>query len=326
MTKYVSSLCEFLPMKIKASHGYHYVKPSKKNNNSVDSGAESDEKKFNLSDKNRNWPLMARIEYLAMKASFHKLLTAPNGGYFTPVSQSRLQQVAEIVESDILSDTALRKNNYLYRAVKKGPVSINFIKGLRSKALPSSNNIALALALFGEHSDFEVSTCGKYVKRLKPFGQELLDLQEPKQKQFVVAINLQDTYVKNPEFLKKMVSFEGIPAIHVEIFSDNIPSNVKNFAKTIPDFGKTICAVLKYEDEHKAMKAAALIQKRKAVNGLTAAHLGKSVRKNLYGKKYDACSLSTSSESSGRSSIVKEYKKFNIGTKVQQRVLIKLGH
>merc|ERR1712117_463441 len=97
----------------------------------------------------------------------------------------------------------------------------------------------------------------------------------------------------------------------------SIPNNAKNFAKTIPDFGRTVCAVLKYEDECKAKKAAALIQEKKAVNGLTAAHLGKNVRKNLYGRKYDSCSLSSNSSSSERSSLLKEYQKKLKGTKVQ---------
>merc|ERR1712110_1346462 len=233
--------------------------------------------------------------------------------------------VAGLVETKILSDEGLKKNNYLFRSIQKGWVSIRFIKGLKTKILPNSNDIALAL--FGESSDFEVSRDGKYVRRLKPFGPELLDYMNAKQKDSIIIINLPELYDNNRDFLRSVLTFNELTPIEIDIFTRQVPISAKNFTRIIPDLGRSLCAIVKYENEEKAKRAAGMISERKSVNGLTAAHLGKNVRKNLYRPKVDCCSLSATSSSdeskeSGRGSIYREYQRSIVGTRVQQKVLI----
>merc|ERR1712048_932127 len=61
-----------------------------------------------------------------------------------------------------------------------------------------------------------------------------------------------------------------------------IPSDLRNYATQVPDIGKSLCAVVDFEQSDAALQAVRCLKEKLVESGMRLALLGPRVRRTLY--------------------------------------------
>ena len=115
-------------------------------------------------------------ETKASKVALSRHSIGPDGEYFVSPDTNFLKNLAQFIQDQVFSNEGLKKDRYLLQQIvqkKYGWISLKFLSGLRKVKQLTKNwrVIALALALYHNSRELEVSSCGTKVRRITSMVQ-----------------------------------------------------------------------------------------------------------------------------------------------------------
>ena len=216
-------------------------------------------------------------------------ITAPDDTIVTAPSDDTLNYLAQFIETDILSDTGLLRDKYLFEQInekKTGWIRIRFISSLRRVKQKCKDWRVVAIALAGiKGKTLEVSECGQKVRRLTPIDVCVYQKHAANQKEKtkIIVIKIPQQALMNGDFIKHLVSCKdnNVEPTGIEVIFPGEPMSkyLNSYAVHIPDIGKTICAAVEYDSEDSARQAVKHINGRYTT--MRSAVLGNKVKRIL---------------------------------------------
>lgn len=180
-----------------------------------------------------------------------------------------------------LSDEYLSKDKYLLRQIRcksEGYISIKLMTSFKKVKKLSRDWRVVRYALM-QSDKLVISPEGYRVRRNSALPEAL---RKPRLLSSVVAIRIPDCY-NSVEAITGLFRQHGeIDLVRLLRPGKDIPSDLRNYATQVPDIGKSLCAVVDFEESEAALTAVRLLKETVQDTGMRLALLGPRVRRTLY--------------------------------------------
>jgi hypothetical protein len=180
-----------------------------------------------------------------------------------------------------LSDEYLAKDKYLLRQIRcksEGYISIKLMTSFKKvkKLTRDWRSVRFALE---QSPNLIVSPEGFRVKRATDLPE---NLRKPRLLSQVVTIRLTEELSTVDAITNLFAKYGEIGVVRILKPGKEIPSDLRNYATQVPDIGKTMCAVVEFEQSESALQAVRLLKDEMVENKMRLALLGPRVRRTLY--------------------------------------------
>merc|ERR1711920_559287 len=127
--------------------------------------------------------------------------------------------------------------------------------------------------------NLEISPEGFRVKRASTLPDAL---RKPRLLSSVVSIRLPLEYQSVDAITQLFSKYGEIGLVRLLKPGKEIPSDLRNYATQVPDIGKSLCAVVDFEQSDAALQAVRCLKEKLVESGMRLALLGPRVRRTLY--------------------------------------------
>ena len=180
-----------------------------------------------------------------------------------------------------LSDEYLAKDKYLLRQIRcksEGYISIKLMTSFKKVKKLTRDWRAVRYALL-KSKNLEISPEGFRVKRASALPDAL---RKPRLLSSVVSIRLPLEYQSVDAITQLFSKYGEIGLVRLLKPGKEIPSDLRNYATQVPDIGKSLCAVVDFEQSDAALQAVRCLKEKLMESGMRLALLGPRVRRTLY--------------------------------------------
>lgn len=197
-----------------------------------------------------------------------------------PQPDAQLQKKIVDLMEFYFSDEYLKDDKYLIRTLrsKTGYMSIKLMcsyKRIKKLRIQDWRTVREALMT---SKKLIVSPDGNRVKRADPLPDTL---QKQRLLYSVIAVRLTDEY-RNVDALTKLFGqFGEVGLVRLIKPGSNIPFDLKNYATQIDDIGKSLCAVIEYDDPESSASAVRELKIKFCESQMRVAFLGPGVKRAL---------------------------------------------
>jgi len=190
------------------------------------------------------------------------------------------KKLIELIEF-YLSDEYLAKDKYLLRQIRcksEGYISIKLMTSFKKVKKLTRDWRSVRFALL-QSPNLIVSPEGFRVKRATQLPE---NLRKPRLLSSVVTIRLTDELSAVDALTSKFSKYGEIGLVRILKPGKEIPSDLRNYATQVPDIGKTMCAVVDFEQSESALQAVRCLKDELMNDKMRLALLGPRVRRTLY--------------------------------------------
>merc|ERR1712019_107023 len=201
------------------------------------------------------------------------------GNYDVP-SEELAHKIIDQVEF-YLSDDYLAKDKYLLRQIRcksEGYISIKLMTSFKKVKKLTRDWRSVRFALL-QSPNLIVSPEGFRVKRATQLPE---NLRKPRLLSSVVTIRLTEELSAVDALTSKFSKYGEIGLVRILKPGKEIPSDLRNYATQVPDIGKTMCAVVDFEQSESALQAVRCLKDELMNDKMRLALLGPRVRRTLY--------------------------------------------
>jgi len=189
-------------------------------------------------------------------------------------------KIIELIEF-YLSDEYLAKDKYLLRQIRcksEGYISIKLMTSFKKVKKLTRDWRSVRYALL-KSKNLEISPEGFRVKRASALPDAL---RKPRLLSSVVSIRLPLEYQSVDAITQLFSKYGEIGLVRLLKPGKEIPSDLRNYATQVPDIGKSLCAVVDFEQSDAALQAVRCLKEQLVESGMRLALLGPRVRRTLY--------------------------------------------
>jgi len=190
------------------------------------------------------------------------------------------KKLIELIEF-YLSDEYLAKDKYLLRQIRcksEGYISIKLMTSFKKVKKLTRDWRSVRFALL-QSPNLIVSPEGFRVKRATQLPE---NLRKPRLLSSVVTIRLTEGLSSVDALTSKFSKYGEIGLVRILKPGKEIPSDLRNYATQVPDIGKTMCAVVDFEQSESALQAVRCLKDELMTDKMRLALLGPRVRRTLY--------------------------------------------
>jgi hypothetical protein len=190
------------------------------------------------------------------------------------------KKLIELIEF-YLSDEYLAKDKYLLRQIRcksEGYISIKLMTSFKKVKKLTRDWRSVRFALL-QSPNLIVSPEGFRVKRATQLPE---NLRKPRLLSSVVTIRLTEELSAVDALTSKFSKFGEIGLVRILKPGKEIPSDLRNYATQVPDIGKSMCAVVDFEQSESALQAVRCLKDELMTDKMRLALLGPRVRRTLY--------------------------------------------
>lgn len=210
----------------------------------------------------------------------HDLRRFSNNQDFKKPDAELTKKLIELIEF-YLSDEYLAKDKYLLRQIRcksEGYISIKLMTSFKKvkKLTRDWRSVRFALQ---QSPNLIVSPEGFRVKRSTQLPE---NLRKPRLLSSVVTIRLTEELSSVDAITNMFSKYGEIGLVRILKPGKEIPSDLRNYATQVPDIGKTMCAVVDFEQSESALQAVRLLKDELVEHKMRLALLGPRVRRTLY--------------------------------------------
>jgi len=180
-----------------------------------------------------------------------------------------------------LSDDYLAKDKYLLRQIRcksEGYISIKLMTSFKKVKKLTRDWRTVRFALL-QSPNLIVSPEGFRVKRSTQLPE---NLRKPRLLSSVVTIRLTEELSSVDSITNMFAKYGEIGLVRILKPGKEIPSDLRNYATQVPDIGKTMCAVVDFEQSESALQAVRCLKDNLVEQKMRLALLGPRVRRTLY--------------------------------------------
>lgn len=189
-------------------------------------------------------------------------------------------KLTELIEF-YLSDEYLAKDKYLLRQIRcksEGYISIKLMTSFKKVKKLTKDWRTVRHALLAS-PNLIVSPEGFRVKRATQLPE---NLRKPRLLSSVVTIRLTEEFSSVDAITNMFSKYGEIGLVRILKPGKEIPSDLRNYATQVPDIGKTMCAVVDFEQSESALQAVRCLKDDLVEQKMRLALLGPRVRRTLY--------------------------------------------
>jgi len=190
------------------------------------------------------------------------------------------KKLIELIEF-YLSDEYLAKDKYLLRQIRcksEGYISIKLMTSFKKVKKLTRDWRTVRFALL-QTDKLIVSPEGFRVKRATQLPD---NLRKPRLLSSVVTIRLTEELSSVDAITQTFSKYGEIGLVRILKPGKEIPSDLRNYATQVPDIGKTMCAVVDFEQSESALQAVRCLKDSLLEQKMRLALLGPRVRRTLY--------------------------------------------
>lgn len=190
------------------------------------------------------------------------------------------KKLIELIEF-YLSDEYLAKDKYLLRQIRcksEGYISIKLMTSFKKVKKLTRDWRSVRFALL-QSPNLIVSPEGFRVKRATQLPE---NLRKPRLLSSVVTIRLTEELSAVDALTQKFSKYGEIGLVRILKPGKEIPSDLRNYATQVPDIGKSMCAVVDFEQSESALQAVRCLKDELMTDKMRLALLGPRVRRTLY--------------------------------------------
>lgn len=216
------------------------------------------------------------------------LLSENSESNFLKPSEELVNRIVDLI-TFYLSDEYLSKDKYLLRQIRcksEGYISIKLMTSFKKVKKLSRDWRVVRYALM-QTDKLVISPEGYRVRRNSALPEAL---RKPRLLSSVVAIRIPDEF-NSVEAITSLFRQHGeIDLVRLLRPGKDIPSDLRNYATQVPDIGKSLCAVVDFEESDAALQAVRVLKDDIIECGMRLALLGPRVRRTLYKHEREECS------------------------------------
>jgi hypothetical protein len=216
---------------------------------------------------------------------FENMRKFSNNQDFKKPDNELTKKLIELIEF-YLSDEYLAKDKYLLRQIRcksEGYISIKLMTSFKKvkKLTRDWRSVRFALQ---QSPNLIVSPEGFRVKRATQLPE---NLRKPRLLSSVVTIRLTEELSSVDAITNMFSKYGEIGLVRILKPGKEIPSDLRNYATQVPDIGKSMCAVVDFEQSESALQAVRLLKDDLVEQKMRLALLGPRVRRTLYKQDKD---------------------------------------
>lgn len=211
---------------------------------------------------------------------FENMRKFSNNQDFKKPDNDLTKKLIELIEF-YLSDEYLAKDKYLLRQIRcksEGYISIKLMTSFKKVKKLTRDWRSVRFALL-QSPNLIVSPEGFRVKRATQLPE---NLRKPRLLSSVVTIRLTEQISSVDAITNMFSKFGEIGLVRILKPGKEIPSDLRNYATQVPDIGKTMCAVVDFEQSESALQAVRCLKDELVEQKMRLALLGPRVRRTLY--------------------------------------------
>lgn len=211
---------------------------------------------------------------------FENMRKFSNNQEFKKPDTDLTKKLIELIEF-YLSDEYLAKDKYLLRQIRcksEGYISIKLMTSFKKVKKLTRDWRTVRFALL-QTDKLIVSPEGFRVKRATQLPD---NLRKPRLLSSVVTIRLTEELSSVDAITQTFSKYGEIGLVRILKPGKEIPSDLRNYATQVPDIGKTMCAVVDFEQSESALQAVRCLKDSLLEQKMRLALLGPRVRRTLY--------------------------------------------
>lgn len=211
---------------------------------------------------------------------FKNMRKFSNNQDFKKPDRDLAQKLIELIEY-YLSDEYLAKDKYLLRQIRcksEGYISIKLMTSFKKVKKLTRDWRTVRFALL-QTDNLIVSPEGFRVKRAEALPESL---RKPRLLSSVVSIKLNEEFSTVDAITGLFSKYGIISLVRILKPGKEIPSDLRNYATQVPDIGKSLCAVVDFEQSDSALQAVRCLKDFLLEQNIRLALLGPRVRRTLY--------------------------------------------